>query len=629
MHSLVKAAMVSLLATTAAGHAQTIIQNPGFEYGFSAWTEIDTSSGVTSISDHSNTGAHSMKITTETGRFEQLVTLHPDSDYELTLFIKGAGTVGIEIGGEDLTVSSEGDGDTWVPVSIPFNSGDATEALIYGVYNGGEGRFDDFDLAALSGPALTAAEAGPPTFTEIPGSCTAMSQLRVNRVFTEGDWDADYVVDNITDADFSPESRWSAEGEGRFVVLDMGLPQTLKEFGIAWYRGDARRSFFTIETSSDGSSWQTAVEQRPSSGTTVTIERYDFNDVIARYVRISGFGNDSNDWNSIVEAQPWGCGFGEIETTGDGSDTPEARGESIYGLATLLPPSENFDLSGWKITLPYDMDSDGRADEISETDLAGGWQDLDVFYTDPVSGGMVFRTTGGGASTPNSRYIRSELRGMLRAGDTSIPTRGDDEADPSRNNWVFSSAPLETQMMAGGVDGVMTATLAVNRVTRMGEPGRVGRVIIGQIHARDDEPIRLYYRRLPFNTHGSIYYAHEPAEGEEVWVELIGGRSSTLENPEDGILLDEVFSYEIAVRGEEIDGVVHPMLHVSITRADGTVVEAEPLDMIDSGFNGPEEFMFFKAGAYSQNDNMEWRDRDYDQVTFFALEANHDAPPVE
>ena len=37
------------------------------------------------------------------------------------------------------------------------------------------------------------------------------------------------------------------------------------------------------------------------------------------------------------------------------------------------------------------------------------------------------------------------------------------------------------------------ATLAVNHVTTTGEKYQIGRVIIGQIHAKDDEPVRLYY----------------------------------------------------------------------------------------------------------------------------------------
>ena len=84
------------------------------------------------------------------------------------------------------------------------------------------------------------------------------------------------------------------------------------------------------------------------------------------------------------------------------------------------------------------------------------------------------------------------MREMLRRGDMSIPSKG-----VNKNNWVFSSAPVEDQKAAGGVDGVLEATLKIDHTTTTGELGEVGRFIIGQIHDRHDEPIRLYFRKLP------------------------------------------------------------------------------------------------------------------------------------
>jgi poly(beta-D-mannuronate) lyase len=37
--------------------------------------------------------------------------------------------------------------------------------------------------------------------------------------------------------------------------------------------------------------------------------------------------------------------------------------------------------------------------------------------------------------------------------------------------------------------------------------------MIGQIHASNDEPIRLYYLKLPNHEKGFIYFAHERAKG--------------------------------------------------------------------------------------------------------------------
>lgn len=264
-----------------------------------------------------------------------------------------------------------------------------------------------------------------------------------------------------------------------------------------------------------------------------------------------------------------------------------------------LSPGENFDLSTWKITLPDQT-------EPSESDLVNGFERADEFYTDPVTGAMVFKCRNDG-QTGGSTYPRSELREMLRAGNTSISTQG-----IGLNNWVFSSSSTANQEASGGVDGTMTVTVAVDHVSTTGESGKVGRVIIGQIHASDDEPCRLYYRKLPGNTKGSIYVAHEPTTSSEQWYEMIGSRSSSASDPADGIALGEQFSYEIKV--------VFNTLTVTIMR-DGKADVVQEIDMTDSGF--ADDWMYFKAGNYNQNNSG--TAGDYAQVSIFALDVSHDA----
>ena len=192
---------------------------------------------------------------------------------------------------------------------------------------------------------------------------------------------------------------------------------------------------------------------------------------------------------------------------------------------------------------------------------------------------------------------------------------------------MFSSAPLEAKFNSAGVDGTLRATLAVNQVTRMGKDYQIGRVIIGQIHAKDDEPIRLYYRKLPGNKNGSLYFAHAPARGKERWVTLIGNRSDRAKNPKDGIALDEIFSYEISTEGVVEGDKIIPYLHVKIIKEDGTEIIADPFDMSASGFSVDDEFMFFKAGAYTGNNSSPYPERDFDMVTFYKLDYEHKAPP--
>lgn len=286
------------------------------------------------------------------------------------------------------------------------------------------------------------------------------------------------------------------------------------------------------------------------------------------------------------------------------------------GLDPSVPPGQNFDLLGWYLSTPEE-NSSGLSTRIAEVDLAGGYEHPDYFWTSD-DGGMVFRVTNEGARTSsNTSYPRTELREMLRRGDTSISTRSSD-GTPTRNNWVFSSAPASAQQAAGAVDGQLKATLAVNAVTTSGSSGRVGRVIVGQIHAKDDEPIRLYYRKLPQNQRGAIYAAHEINGGDDIYYEMIGSRSNSLSDPANGIALDELWSYEILAQGNQ--------LQVTIRSGDlyGAVIGTANIDMSASGYDIAQEFMYFKAGAYNQNNTSDGGlADDFSQVTFYQLEASH------
>jgi len=305
----------------------------------------------------------------------------------------------------------------------------------------------------------------------------------------------------------------------------------------------------------------------------------------------------------------------------------------ISELDSSLAPSDNFDLSKWNLSVPIDNgEGDGyaKATTVTVEELNDEYELNDYFWTDTSDGGMVFKDYIDGARTSeNTTYTRTELREMLRGEDTSISTQG-----VNGNNWVFSSVPTDLQSKAGGVDGNMVATLAVNHVTTTGKDSYVGRVIVGQIHAASDEPIRIYYRLLPGHTKGSVYFAHEPSNNNsEQWYEMIGSRDDDADEPSDGIELDEKFSYEIDIAGD--------IMTVTITREDGSTVEEE-VDMSNSGYSDgyytkdnveTEDYMYFKAGVYNQNklvdddedgnDDYNTDPNDYVQATFYYLTVSH------
>ncbi|WP_309121564.1 discoidin domain-containing protein [Paenibacillus sp.] len=95
---------------------------------------------------------------------------------------------------------------------------------------------------------------------------------------------------------------FSAQGYGQWVQYDLGESTSIDGVSLAWYQGDVRSFAFTILASEDGETW-TEAYAGSSNGTLLELEAHAFPAVEARYVRIVGYGNSSNQWMSITEAR--------------------------------------------------------------------------------------------------------------------------------------------------------------------------------------------------------------------------------------------------------------------------------------------------------------------------------------
>jgi|GEM_PF-367871 len=466
------------------------------------------------------------------------------------------------------------------------------------------------------------------------------------------------VPANAVDGDLS--TRWAGQGDGAFITFDLGTTQNVQLIKIAWYQGNTRTTTFDVLASGSSSGpWTTLINRAVSSGTTTNVETYDVADTNARYVRIVGHGNSSgNGWNSITEVELWGLtssGGQQVATptfspapgtytgaqtvsissatsgasiryTTNGSTptsttgtlysgpitistttplkaiaylsglTPSPVGGGTYtigagGLDPSAPPSGNFDLSHWKITLP-------DASEVSAATLSSGYELENTFYTDPVTGGMVFRCPNLADTTTNSSYSRTELREMLAPSGS---------ASAAGNNWVMSTSSSAARSAAGGVDGTLRATLTVDRVSTTGDSAKIGRVIVGQIHGPDSEPIRLYFHKRPSDTRGAIYFAHDTPSNSNSYHPIIGDPNNL--NPANGVLLGETWSYEIKVVGQTMTVKVTPQGRATVTATF----------TLESGYN--DLGMYFKAGVYNQNNTG--TASDYVQATFYSLTHTH------
>ena len=340
------------------------------------------------------------------------------------------------------------------------------------------------------------------------------------------------------------------------------------------------------------------------------------NGVVRTSSDVTYYAGDNIMLNPDFEVEDGGLFEADIQdctnSPGDGSGDM-----NTFGLDPNLEPWENFDLTDWAIDTPAPRASDPcravRGDE-DEWDQFRASTSSPYFFTH-TDGGMRFVSPVGGATTNsscNAGFPRSELREMLRAGNTSVSTTG-----VNANNWALGYQPGNTNH--GGRNGVLTATLRVNEVTTTGTGLHPGRTIIGQIHAEQDEPARLYYRKLPNAQYGCIYLEHEIRNGNCVTFNLIGDEQCSGNGPTNGIELDELFSYEIINQGADV------IVKVRRGDFDGAIINEVTVNMNqqNSGYDISSEWMYFKAGAYTQNNTGDPEDSDV--ITFYRLANSHDA----
>lgn len=117
-----------------------------------------------------------------------------------------------------------------------------------------------------------------------------------------------------------------------------------------------------------------------------------------------------------------------------------------------------FTLDIWKLTIPFDDDGDGEADEVTMPTLRY-FEDPDFFFLSRTKDSIVFRAHCGAPVTKNSSYPRSELREMQKGGK-------------EKASWGTNDGRVHN----------MTITAAITAV-----PEKKKHVVCAQIHdAKDD-----------------------------------------------------------------------------------------------------------------------------------------------
>jgi hypothetical protein len=189
--------------------------------------------------------------------------------------------------------------------------------------------------------------------------CTTTSISSVKPSASQIGFPPSNVLDN------NLQTRWSNNGKGSWIQLDLGSSKNICSINIAWYKGNERQNNFVISTSKDGSTYTNVLESK-SSGTTLNLEKYELPVTNARYVKMTVNGNTQNDWASITEAKvsiqntsttpppSTGGDGGSGDNTGAGDAVkmiyPTLSGGETWFFNPTKPDDGQFDRNGAQIT---------------------------------------------------------------------------------------------------------------------------------------------------------------------------------------------------------------------------------------------------------------------------------------
>ncbi len=337
-----------------------------------------------------------------------------------------------------------------------------------------------------------------------------------------------------------------------------------------------------------------------------------------------------------------------------GCEVTNTTNNNIESKQRSILPAEKFDLTQWQIDAPTDTNKDGIVDVIGIKDLQT-YQHPDYFYIND-EGNLVFAAPNKAITSVNSTNTRSELHHML-GGETA-------QKRDFLNNFSLKANRRAEQFAQIG--GNLQATLAVNYVptrAKYAEKPTAFSVVVGQVHAVQDkkrraegegygwgnEPLKIYYKKLPGHEYGSVFWNYErnleknDPNRIDISYSVWGKPWLDMDAPgEAGIALNEEFSYEVNVHENT--------MYLSFTTARHGTVKHEinltnnvdafgEVDELDNpkGYTG--EGNHFKAGAYNQcstKDDPSFRypacpgtgdwvtdkaNGDYTQVTFMRLET--------
>jgi parallel beta-helix repeat protein len=156
-------------------------------------------------------------------------------------------------------------------------------------------------VSALDANPNESAQSSPVTATTEKGYFPNIANVKASSYETGSTNYAENAIDG------SLATRWTSVGSGEWIRFRLDTVYNITAVNAAFFNGHIRSTFFKIEASLDTLNWVTLLDTTMSSGTTTALEQYDVANMPARYIRLTGYGNNGNattqPYNSLTEFQ--------------------------------------------------------------------------------------------------------------------------------------------------------------------------------------------------------------------------------------------------------------------------------------------------------------------------------------
>ncbi|WP_373304510.1 chitosanase [Streptomyces anandii] len=270
------------------------------------------------------------------------------------------------------------------------------------------------------------------------------SNLALNRaVRTSSTESSGLAGDKAVDGD--PATRWaSKEGsDPQWISVDLGADTDISRVKLTWEAAYGKA--YTVQTSQDGSTWQTVYSTTSGNGGTDDLSVSGH----GRYVRVYGTKRGTSYGYSLYEFEVYGKGSATPPPSNSGKDLDDPAKKEI--AMELVSSAENSSLD-WKAQYTYIEDiGDGRgytAGIVGFCSGTGDMLDLVEHYTDLKSGNVLakylpaLRKVNG--SDSHAGLGDAFVRDWHKAADDAVFRRAqDDERDRVYFNPALKQAKAD------------------------------------------------------------------------------------------------------------------------------------------------------------------------------------------